>query len=124
MNVAAIFSIIEYFVGIPSVYSNVLTLVAIFLPLSSMWASSSVDGRTQASLEPQGPRKYLISSYKTNSTNDSTDRKPFNSPLSPADSELTRVNHSSSTTPVHNRFGNGIVDIEAQALAIAKAGHL
>ena len=103
--------------------SNVLTLVAIFLPLSSLWASSNVDGRTQASSEPQAARKYVGSSYKTDSAGQSMDRKPFNSPLSPADSELTRVNHSPSTSPLHNRFGTAMVDLEAQGSLGAKPGH-
>ena len=37
----AIFSIIQYYTSIPAMSSNVLTLVAIFLPLSSLWASKT-----------------------------------------------------------------------------------
>jgi hypothetical protein len=40
--------------------SQVLTLVAIFLPLSAMWASSSVDNATQpASAGPSGRKKVF-----------------------------------------------------------------
>ncbi|MCJ1234996.1 hypothetical protein MMC14_002960 [Varicellaria rhodocarpa] len=45
--IPAIFSVLEYTVEIPAMDSNVLTLVSIFLPLSSLWAASSTDGRSQ-----------------------------------------------------------------------------
>ena len=39
----ALFSILQYFVHVPELASNVLTLVIIFLPLSSIWAGVSLD---------------------------------------------------------------------------------
>ncbi|KAL8762471.1 MAG: hypothetical protein Q9184_001554, partial [Pyrenodesmia sp. 2 TL-2023] len=57
--IPAIFSIIQYFVPLPSMDSNVLTLVTIFLPLSSLWASSSVGNRRQLTPQPQLGDKLL-----------------------------------------------------------------
>ena len=44
-----IFAILQFVVTTPAMNSNVLTAVAIFLPLSSLWASASIDTRLQAS---------------------------------------------------------------------------
>ena len=39
----ALFSILQYFVGVPELASNVLTLVTLSLPLSSIWAGVTLD---------------------------------------------------------------------------------
>lgn len=44
LQVAAIVSIIWYFSNVPSFSSWILTITAIFLPLSSLWAASIIDG--------------------------------------------------------------------------------
>ncbi|KAI9835074.1 MAG: hypothetical protein M1819_002626 [Sarea resinae] len=69
--IPSIFSILEYFTSVPELGSNSLTLVAIFLPLSSMWASASIHDRTQQFASPQGNGK-LLSSSNTNSASSSS----------------------------------------------------
>lgn len=43
LTIPAVFSITQYFVVFPELSSNLLTLVAISLPLSSIWAGSNLD---------------------------------------------------------------------------------
>lgn len=38
----AIFTLLQYFTTIPAMSSNALTMVVLFLPLSSLWASTSL----------------------------------------------------------------------------------
>ncbi|PGH09479.1 pheromone alpha factor receptor [Blastomyces parvus] len=66
MVIPAIFSIIQYPFPLYEMNSNVLTLVAIFLPLSSLWAAAA----TKSSFETlnSGPHQYLWSSERSNST--------------------------------------------------------
>lgn len=56
---SAVFAILQYFTTAPELGSNVLTLVAIFLPLSSMWASTSVNGTSQSNTGPESQRKMV-----------------------------------------------------------------
>lgn len=51
----AIFSIIQYYSSIPAMSSNVLTLVAIFLPLSSLWASKTTRSAASKHHRPASP---------------------------------------------------------------------
>ena len=45
----AIFSILQYTTNVPELGSQVLTFVAIFLPLSSLWAAAAIDHKTSSS---------------------------------------------------------------------------
>lgn len=45
LTVPAILSILQYCVRVPELHSSVITLVAISLPLSSIWAGNTVDSR-------------------------------------------------------------------------------
>ena len=47
MTKPAIFLLAPYFISFPGLSSNVLTLVTIFLPLSSLWAAAAVTARSQ-----------------------------------------------------------------------------
>lgn len=55
--IPAIFSIIQYLVVVPELSSNLLTLVAISLPLSSIWAGAALDRRGTNSTS--APRRNL-----------------------------------------------------------------
>ncbi|EEH07026.1 mating-type alpha-pheromone receptor PreB [Histoplasma capsulatum G186AR] len=70
MVIPAIFSIIQYPIPLYEMNSNVFTLVAIFLPLSSLWAAAA----TKHSFETltSGPHQYLWSSERSNSTSSAT----------------------------------------------------
>ena len=48
----ALFSALQYLIDFPAIASFVLTLVALFLPLSSLWASASVEGNSASPKEP------------------------------------------------------------------------
>ncbi|KAL8902373.1 MAG: hypothetical protein Q9207_004757 [Kuettlingeria erythrocarpa] len=106
--IPAIFSIIEYFVPLPSMDSNVLTLVAIFLPLSSLWASASVDNRRQGSPQPQLGGKMLGSGGTAGPL---LDDRFLNGPLSPSATTTTETN-GSDAPETHVRDLN--LDLEAQ----------
>ncbi|KAI9880515.1 MAG: hypothetical protein M1830_002555 [Pleopsidium flavum] len=110
--IPAIFSILQYFTDIPEMGSNVLTLVAIFLPLSSIWASSSIDSHHRGSTNPDFPRK-LFGSYASGSTGPLVDRKTFNGRLSPAETTNTRISNSSLPSPANAGQHNAYSDLEA-----------
>ncbi|OQE15297.1 hypothetical protein PENSTE_c029G06611 [Penicillium steckii] len=57
LTIPAIFSIIQYLVVVPELNSNILTLVTISLPLSSIWAGAALDIRGTNSTVP--PRRNL-----------------------------------------------------------------
>lgn len=94
--------------------SNVLTLVSIFLPLSSMWAASSIDGRAPSFTGPRVPGKSFNNTYKTNSTGPLANQRVINGPVSPSNSTGTRTNDSSLLSPLEDHFQKDFVDLEAQ----------
>ncbi|KAI4154982.1 MAG: hypothetical protein LQ340_001291 [Diploschistes diacapsis] len=51
----AFFSALQYLINFPAIGSFVLTLVAIFLPFSSLWATTAIDGLNRTTA-PQPPR--------------------------------------------------------------------
>ncbi|KAI9761245.1 MAG: hypothetical protein M4579_001165 [Chaenotheca gracillima] len=67
MIIPALFSILQYFTSVPELGANVLTLTAVFLPLSSIWASISLDSRNQSS-NPLNRQQKMFSSYASGST--------------------------------------------------------
>ncbi|KAI4187372.1 MAG: hypothetical protein LQ348_004098 [Seirophora lacunosa] len=112
----AIFSIIEYFVPLPSIDSNVLTLVIIFLPLSSLWASASVDNRRRHSPKPEVEGK-LLNSNGTASTGPLIGEKFLNEPLTPSGTPTTRTSHSNPLSPANTLDKHVYTDLEAQQRA-------
>ena len=74
--------------------SNVLTLCAIFLPLSSLWASANVSSRSQASLNLNGGHNPLSTAH-TGSSRPLVSEKNFKGSLSPTDTETTRASKTS-----------------------------
>ncbi|KAI9669917.1 MAG: hypothetical protein M1831_006953 [Alyxoria varia] len=54
--IPAIFSILQNFTEVPELGTQVLTVTAIFLPLSSMWAAASMDNRTSGDNNPNPSR--------------------------------------------------------------------
>lgn len=77
--------------------TNVLTLAAILLPLSSMWASSSLVPTASASQTPNSSHHKFLGSYATTlgSYSDKSSQGP-RSPLSPL-STTTRAAPASPT---------------------------
>ncbi|KAJ5111580.1 hypothetical protein N7532_002115 [Penicillium argentinense] len=57
MTIPAIFSILQYRVTVPELQTNVLTLVTISLPLSSLWATAALEQRGPGSAS--SPRRNL-----------------------------------------------------------------
>ncbi|KAI9813479.1 MAG: hypothetical protein M1827_004155 [Pycnora praestabilis] len=120
--IPAIFSILQYFTNVPELGTNVLTLVAIFLPLSSMWASSSLGDHAEAPRTPTSHRK-LFGSYASNSSAQYRDRKASNGPLSPADTDTTRVSDSILLSGTDSGTKGTEADIEAQVLDGVRIDH-
>ncbi|KAI9751653.1 MAG: hypothetical protein M1835_001192 [Candelina submexicana] len=120
--VPAIFSILQNFTTIPEMGSNVLTLVAIFLPLSSMWASFSIDAPSQASSSPESHRK-IFGSYSSGSTHIGSASKPFSSTPSPTDTTFAQTNNSPLSSPVTATARNDENDLEAQACEVDLIDH-
>ncbi|KAL8995844.1 MAG: hypothetical protein Q9169_004496 [Polycauliona sp. 2 TL-2023] len=116
--VPAIFSIIGYFVDLPSMDSNVLTLVTIFLPLSSLWASASLDYRKKPSEKPKYTGKLLVTSA-TGSTGPLINEKCLIGPLSPSETATSRSSHSNPPSPSNIRDQGIHVDLEAQKMVEA-----
>ena len=101
--------------------SNVVTAVAIFLPLSSLWAAASVDSQFQASKEKNYGKNNMFVSGASASTGPSAyPKKNIGGPRSPADPATTaRLSGSTSSSP---QAMNGVFkDLEAQDLV--EMGH-
>ncbi|KAL8910466.1 MAG: hypothetical protein Q9171_004217 [Xanthocarpia ochracea] len=114
--IPAIFSIIHYFVDLPDMDANVLTLVTIFLPLSSLWASASLDYRKKSSAKPIFHGK-LLGSYGTATTGPLVGGKFLIGPLSPSETATSRSSQSPPPSP-SNAHDQGIhLDLEAQKMA-------
>ncbi|KAL8708680.1 MAG: hypothetical protein Q9220_006505 [cf. Caloplaca sp. 1 TL-2023] len=114
--IPAIFSIIEYFVPLPSMDANVISLVTIFLPLSSLWASASLDHRRK---EPSQARLQgkLLGSHGSASTGPLIGDNFLIGPPSPSDTALSTFNSTnpSNHTKTHNT--TVYMDLEAQKIA-------
>ncbi|KAL8722008.1 MAG: hypothetical protein Q9181_007586 [Wetmoreana brouardii] len=111
--IPAIFSIIEYFVPLPSMDANVLSLVTIFLPLSSLWASASIDHRKRHSAKPELHGK-LLGSNGSAPTGPLVGEKFLIGPLSPSETANSRSSHSNPPTPTRVQHERSYVDLEAQ----------
>ncbi|KZF23576.1 hypothetical protein L228DRAFT_282287 [Xylona heveae TC161] len=92
--IPAIFSILQYFTNVPEMGSNVLTVVSIFLPLSSMWATSSTYGQSSASSEPSA-RQKLMSSFTSESS-----RTPFSDGRSSSPHQPPRSSRHHHSSPL------------------------
>ena len=104
----------SFYVG-ASLASFVLTAVALSLPLSSLWASASLDGRfrqsRQNNFSPQ-----IIGSQGSRSTGPLANRKDFTGPLSPTFTMSTRIT-SGLSSPRDGDQHQAFRDLEAQGLA-------
>lgn len=109
--ILALFSALQYAVSNPALSSNTLTCVAIFLPLSSLWASASLDSRFQASKEKNYGNK-VFPSYLSASTGQ-PDGRNTNGPLSPANTENTG---SGAHSPHNVGQRQALRDLEAQGM--------
>jgi pheromone alpha factor receptor len=99
MTSPAIFAILQYFPDntFPEAGSVAITLVAIFLPLSSIWAAASIDGDAPISrwnYASNGSTYYGTnhSTLYTDHTASAVDRKGSLGPLTPA-SAASHVEH-------------------------------
>lgn len=109
----AIFSIIEYFVPLPSMDSNVLSLVTIFLPLSSLWASASVDNRRRDAPKPQLHGR-LLGGNGTATTGPLVGEDFLTGALCQSETATSRTSHSSLPSPANAHNETMYMDLEAQ----------
>ena len=113
ITLLAIFSILQYTTSIPSMDSNVLTLVSIFLPLSSIWASSSGVDRAPATARQDRQQNHFDG--LTGSARPLVNYKASSGPLSPSNTATTRTS-SSLPSPANPRQQAMYLDLEAQGL--------
>ncbi|KAI4137614.1 MAG: hypothetical protein L6R39_007190 [Caloplaca ligustica] len=111
--IPAIFSIIEYFVPLPSMDSNVLSLVTIFLPLSSLWASASVDNRRRDAPKPQLHGR-LLGGNGTATTGPLVGEDFLTGALCQSETATSRTSHSSLPSPANAHNETMYMDLEAQ----------
>ncbi|KAL8790039.1 MAG: hypothetical protein Q9195_006541 [Heterodermia aff. obscurata] len=115
--IPAIFSILPYFVKTPGMSSQVLTLVSIFLPLSSLWASASIGNRssqatiTTTTSEGMKLRQKLLFSGSSMGSSLSNGKGP----LSPASTARSGTSNATLAQHAYPDIG-GRGDVEAQAL--------
>ncbi|KAI9784612.1 MAG: hypothetical protein M1839_001834 [Geoglossum umbratile] len=113
--VPATFSILTYFVDFPGMASLTLTLVAMLVPLSSMWASASVAGPpSQPYSSDYESRNKLFSSYASGTVNSRRVPKP----LSPSFATTTRVSHSTMASPSSPGAGGGKWDPQSPGMEV------
>ena len=104
----------SFYVG-AALDSFVLVSVALSLPLSSLWASASLDGRFRQSKQKNfGPQ--MIGSHGGRSTGPMIDRNGKGSPISPANTANTHA-ASDMSSPRRADQNGGLQDLEAQGLA-------
>lgn len=113
----AIFSILENFTSVPELGSQVLTLTAIFLPLSSMWASASLHDKKSHADVSSGARRKLIGSYTSGSSDGPRSEKVL-SPLHLGSTGLPSAKTSHSPNASIDAFSKMDTDVEANGLAI------
>lgn len=111
--IPAIFSIIQYCVQIPEIYTVGLTLVTIFLPLSSLWASASVDNRKKSS-DQQNLHDKPAGSKDIAAVGPLIGGKFLNGPPSPSTTATTRTSNSSMPSPAKPHDQHYDFDLEAQ----------
>ncbi|KAI9802643.1 MAG: hypothetical protein M1825_002665 [Sarcosagium campestre] len=121
MIVPAIFAVLQYVSDAPELGTIGLTLVAISLPLSSIWASSTTDGNIKVSSDYDNSRRKLAGSYGTTSASSgsTSERKPSATPavvsacppddVYPANATTTTTTTSESKTRAGDK-----VDLESQ----------
>ena len=113
---AAVFSILQCWDISPAMNSNALTACAIFLPLSSLWASASIGKRSQASKESRDK----FANYPPGFSDSSTYRKTSTGPVSPSTTATTlRVSAigSGPISPKEIDEHQVYMDLEKQDLA-------
>ncbi|KAL9127011.1 MAG: hypothetical protein Q9217_004026 [Psora testacea] len=110
--IPAVLSILQYWVN-PAMSSNALTAVAIFLPLSSLWASASIDSRTSASKES----RKVFANYPSGFSEPTTYRQTPSGPVSPAHTATTLRGSDSRSNPSSPGQHQFYSDLEKQGLA-------
>lgn len=119
----AIFSLLPYISPLPGMPFNVLTVICIFLPLSSLWASAAATTRSQPASQPLpssnsgGVQQRLFGSI-TSGTTDllvglDDDRGPLNSSSTMGVRQSSVPSHSEGVVLVN------IIDTEKQNLPVA-----
>lgn len=116
----ALFSTLQFAVSNPALYSNALTCVAIFLPLSSLWASASLDSRFQASRERQFGNTMIPSNLLASAGR--PEGRTINGPLSPTTTENIGASGSGAYSPHYLGQRQALGDLEAQGMV--EIGHL
>ena len=109
-----IFSVLEYTSDIPEMDSNVITLVTIFLPLSSLWASATPEGRQ--TLTPAISAPKFLRSFRTSNATNWTDNQGLSSSTIQCDS-------SPISSPARERFAGIVEDFGAPTPADIEAAY-
>ena len=112
--ILALFSLVQFAVNTPALYTNTLTCVVIFLPLSSLWASASLDSRFQASKEQHYGNKMIPRGFSA--ATGRADVRNSNGPLSPAGTNGTGTSGSGVHSPHNAGQGQALQDLEAQGM--------
>lgn len=102
--------------------SNVLTLVTVFLPLSSLWASASLSHRSQASAPDgirEGNRQKHHGSTTVGSSGPLVDHQILSSPPSPSTTAVTRTSQLTIPSPGSGGEAEFYRDLEAQGVGYA-----
>ena len=93
--------------------SNALTAVAIFLPLSSLWASASIDNRASALKQSHN----VLANYPSGFSEATMCRKNISGNISPAHTATTLRGSGSGSSPCSPNQHQFYSDIEKQQLA-------
>ena len=110
----AVFSILQYYV-LTAMSSFTLTSAALFLPLSSLWASASFSSRSRPS-KAQFRGQEISESQESRSTMPMLEYHKLQDPLSRTDSLASRMT-SGVPSPHYELRHESNGDLEAQGLA-------
>ncbi|KAI9716855.1 MAG: hypothetical protein M1828_007516 [Chrysothrix sp. TS-e1954] len=114
--IPAIFAVLQYASPVPELGSQVLTMVAIFLPLSAMWASATVENQGSTPSKPSMSLRRKLLGSNLFSTTTSGRRSPDGSKRYDSFSNGTakssaQISHSPNTPTQTNPF----TDLEKNA---------
>lgn len=105
MTIPALFAILQYFTSVPELASNVLTLVTISLPLSSIWAGAVLETSRRGDSSRRPPRNLwralafgaTPTTRNTRSTTEMTTTACTGQTLCYSEPQVSKESHDSET---------------------------
>jgi hypothetical protein len=93
----AIFAVLQHFTHAPELGTNVLTVVAIFLPLSSTWAAASINNQSRKLDDPENQHRFYARTPTASKGRSGKDGE-LTGPFSPTETASSRAEDDGTLT--------------------------